>query len=284
MKPERAKGILLCLASVLFMHLTDVVIKLSGNSLYLSQELFLRFSSSALLLLPFIFYNKQYRQLKPANAFLLILRAILIYSGTFFWFQGVQRNPINLVTAVSFSIPLMTLLFSYLILSEPLSDVKVIANLIGFFGVLVVIDGGFGSLGPGSVVYLLIAAVSYSLFAVVSKQCANNEDVFSTLFFTSLLAALLAGSITLFQWQELTTMAIGRGALLGLLANLTSFFLLKAYTLAEASYLAPFIYSEMILSLISGYFLFHEEIFMLTLAGTALIMLSNLLLCWKSEP
>lgn len=283
MKSERVKGILLFLVSILCMHLTDILIKLSGNQLHFSQEVFLRFASSALLLMPIAVFNKQYFSFSVNNIALLILRAVLIFCGTFFWFSGVKTSSINLVTAIAFSIPVMTLIFSVFFLNESLSKNKVIANITGLVGVLITIGGNLSHSGLPSLFYLLMASICYALFSVVSKQCTNqcenNEHLFSTLFYTSLFAALLASPIAIYQWQELTAFDFGGCILLGLLANLTSYCLLAAYHFEEASFLAPFMYSEMILSLISGVFLFNEELYILTIAGSVVIFISNLLIC-----
>ena len=79
-------------------------------------------------------------------------------------------------------------------------------------------------------------------------------------------------------WQDITMMSS-----LGVIGALGHFFLAKALTYAPANFIVPFNYTQMIGSVIVGYWMFAEVPDAYTWAGTALIVGAGLLIGWQGK-
>ncbi len=267
------------------MHLADVIVKHYEDQAHITQVAFLKFFFAALLLLIFGLLHKK----KPNRRFIknplpLLCSSLSLSIGTLFWFFGVRICTINAVTVIAFTIPLFTLIASYLIIRQPICTTTVFANLIGFCGVLIVVGFSGTSAHTLGACALFVAAILFSVYAVITEKIAETESLFAILFVTSVLSALLLSPLAIQHWQPLEISELIPYAGLGIISNTSIFALIMAYRYENAAFLAPFIYSEMILSISSGYFLFNEHVTVNVLLGLIFIGGSNLLILrtqWK---
>ena len=105
---------------------------------------------------------------------------------------------------------------------------------------------------------------------------AKTKKTTAIVFWFSGTASVLALCTLPFGWVWPTgqewLLLIGAG----LIGGLGQIMLTSSYKYADASTLAPFIYSSMIWSLIIGYFVFAEVPTFLMLAGAGLVIISGI--------
>ncbi|MEO0665867.1 MAG: DMT family transporter, partial [Pseudomonadota bacterium] len=179
-------------------------------------------------------------------------------------------------TAILQTLPLTVTLAGALFLGEAVGWRRWGAILVGFAGVLLVVQPG----GAGFTIYSLYAVAAVILITVRDMAARRmSRDV------PSLLAALVgAAAVTLVgavgslteEWQPLTQpAAIG---LAGAVATIifAYIFSVAAMRSGEIGFVAPYRYTSLLAALILGVVLFGEFPNALTLAGAALITASGI--------
>tara|TARA_R110002050_G_scaffold11068_2_gene37684 strand:- start:6525 stop:7418 length:894 start_codon:yes stop_codon:yes gene_type:complete len=263
-------SILTCFVSVS----NDVIVKLVGTRLDGMEISFFRFLFSMLTVLPFMI-TKGWSSFKTVNPSMHWWRAIVGVAAIALFTYGLIFVPLAEVTVFSFTQPLFFMPLAILFLREKVSPGRWIAVILGFAGILVMIDPG----SPSFNIYVFLpmgAALLFAVLDLMAKKMVSNESTLTMLFYFA-LGTTIAGLIpALMVWQTpnlrelLWLFALGAGA------NLIQVCLFKAFSATEASSLAPFRYVELVFSVFFGFMLFSESVKMKTLLGAAIIIGSTL--------
>ena len=149
------------------------------------------------------------RQYGPRQYGILALLGLLgmfLYSSLYYF--GIHRLSAQEACILNYLWPVMIVLFSSLLLREPLTGRKAAAIILSFSGVLVIALGelshGSGALfadAPG-IAACVMAAVCYGLFSVLNKRLGLDQTVGMLVFWgvtalCALVHCLLLGELTL---------------------------------------------------------------------------------------
>ena len=210
-------------------------------------------------------------------------RGLFAVGGMFFNFASLARLPLIDATAISFTTPLITVVFAALFLKEKVRIYRWSAVAIGLFGALVMLWPYFAeahSAAAISAVDMTIAigiacAVTAALFnagaVIQTRRLTDSETTSSIVFYFSLICAL-AGLATLpFGWIWPSPMQLAILILIGVLGGLAHILLTESYRHAPQSVVAPFNYTSMIWAIVLGYFAFGEIPQPLVFAGAAIV-------------
>jgi drug/metabolite transporter (DMT)-like permease len=219
------------------------------------------------------------------NQRILFIRAIFLSLATTFWFLGAPSCPIVNLTIISFSIPMILLFLSALLLKEKIGFRRKIYNLFGLIGILTIVNFDASTSNFFDTLIIFLGAIFFSLFGIYSKKCATQgDDVLAVVCLTAFYSSLILLPFTIYYWTSIDIYQILIYIFLGFLANLNSYFLLKAYQLETASFLAQFMYLEMIFSILTGTFIFNEQIYATTLIGSLFIVMTNTFATLDQKP
>ena len=266
-------GIWWFILSLVSSVLNDAITKHLGVRLHSFEVVFLRFGFGALTLIPFILANGL-ETLKSSRPLVHLVRGCLLFGGMAAWTCGLTLAPISTVTVISFSIPLFTLVLAKIFLSENIIWQRWIATLAGFTGVIVVL-GQLPAFTYGAAIFIA-ASLGFASLDIINKKFIIKESMISMLFYSALVTAMLALPFALCHWQTPTTLELLLCLTLGASANLILFFILKAFTLVDATAVGPYRYLELGISSIVGYVLFNEIPNKHTLYGLMIIIPSTL--------
>jgi drug/metabolite transporter (DMT)-like permease len=205
-----------------------------------------------------------------------ILRGAFLAGSTVFNILALRYLQLAETTSIYFFGPMVITALAGPMLGEWAGWRRWLAIWIGFVGVLVIARPGVGVFGVGHVL-AFCSILSNSFYVIMTRRMSASETPESLILFaalspTILLLPVLPFSLTLpdtpLQWFVL--------AMLGVLGGVSHWFLVKAYSLATATALAPYPYSQMIWMIAMGWFVFHQFPDHWTLAGAAIIVLSGL--------
>lgn len=273
LKTPYFQGIIWFLLSLLISNGNDLVMKFLGQNLHSVEIIFWRFLFGTLSLIPFmLFFGRS--SWKSERPFVHIIRGALLFAGITLWCYGLTIVPIATATVLNFSIPLFTLVLAYFFLRENIGWPRLVATVIGFFGVLTV-------LGPTTLGFqvtnlvLVFAALMFAMLDIINKKFVVKETMLGMLFYSALVTTLLSAIPTYYVWHTPTLQQLGVLAALGIGANLLLYCLLKAFSLMDASALAPFRYFELVLSVVFGFLIFEELPGWGTALGTLIIVPST---------
>jgi S-adenosylmethionine uptake transporter len=263
-------SVLTCFVSVS----NDVIVKLVGTRLDGLEISFFRFLFSMLTVLPFMIAKGKV-SFKTTNPSMHWWRAIVGVAAIALFTYGLIFVPLAEVTVFSFTQPLFFMPLAIIFLREKVSFGRWIAVILGFVGILVMIDPA----SPHFSFYVFFPMTAAFLFAtldLMAKKMVSNESTLTLLFYFA-LGTTIAGFIpALMVWKTPDLRELFWLFALGAGANLIQVCLFKAFSATEASSLAPFRYVELIFSAFFGFFLFSESIKMKTLLGAAIIITSTL--------
>ena len=149
--------------------------------------------------------------------------------------------------------------------------------MIGFTGCLLTLSPKGIAFSLTSVVFI-VASMLFATLDIINKNLLNHGEktmpmLFYSNFFSALFALLIPGvDLSIGAYDMILIFTLGLGA------NLILFFLVKAFSLANASLLAPVKYVELVISAIVGFVLFGEGISFNILIGGGMIICSSLLI------
>ena len=270
-------GLIWILISVFFASIMAISVKELGQT-FDSRSLVL-FRAGLLtffLVIPTFIFSKFRQKLKFSEPKLHILRGSLIAFSTHLGFYTLTQLPIATTTVLFFTAPIFATVLSIYINKEKVGFRRWFAVLIGFVGVIVILQPGF----DGTYFPMITALLSSFLFAVAlaySRRIVSADGVIST-YMSSVLITFLISIPIAYSVLENSYSGIVSIYILGLiiLLAITSFMRgigdMQAYRYGEAAILAPFTYLRLIFVGIVGYFLWNEVPNFITLLGAFVII------------
>ena len=298
---SNVKGVVFLILAAFIISLQNIAIKWIGGE-YSALEIV---AVRSLIALPFtlVFYCLEGSRGLPStqNPKLQILRGIFLFLSYTTYMMGLAALPLAEIEAIRFSVPLMITLLSVLILNEEVGLHRWLALFVGFIGVLLIVRPGSASFNLGSV-FILLSVLFYAFVAILTRKLQSKDSSATMAFFSSLVYLVMALILTplpalardvtnahpsiefLIRTWSLPTLP-DLGIMLGLAFVWAGwmYFLSRAYSLAQASVLAPFEYISLPINILWGWLIWGEVPTLLTLAGALLTLLSGLYVLIKER-
>jgi drug/metabolite transporter (DMT)-like permease len=269
------KGILLMLtAGALFVCL-DAVGKYLTSDYPVVEITWARFFFH-LALFPLLLGAGRWRLVLRTNRIgLHVVRSLLLVGANFLFFLAVKFIPLANATAIGFIAPLLLVAFSVVLLGETVGPRRWAAVAIGFVAVFVIIRPGIT--GVHWAMFLPIGvALCFSLYQITTRMLGATDHWVTILFFTATGGLVVTSIAVPFVWVSPDLEGWALMALMGVFGAASHLVLIRAFTIAPASVLAPFAYVQLVWSILAGLILFGDFPDVWTLAGAAVIAASGL--------
>lgn len=258
--------------SVLFFVLMSVCIKATGDHIPLFQVVFFR-NFFALIPLFFVIYFLKLK-LSTINKYPLHLgRAVIGITAMSLFFISIRYVPLVEMQTISFSSVFFISILSVFFLGEKIGYRRIIAVIVGFIGVVIILN-------PGSAIFSnysflpLIASFFLSIAIIFLKKILlTNNNILSVWIFTAFctVISLFFYDDTWIWPQNYDLIFMVASGFLGFIAQIC---LTKSFQMADASLLAPLDFSSVIWSFLIGYIFFQEFITLNVLFGGLIIIMS----------
>ncbi len=214
---------------------------------------------------------------------LQILRSGLLFGTTAFNFLALEFLRLDQTVTIVFLAPLVVALLAGPLLGEWVGRNRLIAILVGFFGVVVAVRPGLGAIHP-AVIYAFAGMLVYALFMLLTRYMAHFDPPLVTLFHSMFVGTFVGAPLAFFSWHAPTSLsAWALLCSLGIFGGVGHWLFLHAYRLAPASSIAPFIYMQLLTMVACGYIVFGDLPDVWTLAGAALIVGSGVYLVHRER-
>lgn len=219
------------------------------------------------------------RELWPKAAKLQAIRGLFHAGGMLLWFAALPLVTLAELTAIAFSGPLFICLGAVLFLNERMTGARWAAVLLGFAGVLLVVNpfdaGGFSGISTGMLLMLASAPVFAGSF-LVAKVLTRHERSEVMVLWQHLLVSLLLLPFALLWW---TPPAPGQWLLLvvcGFLGAGGHYCMIRAFRVADISAVQSVKFLELVWAAILGLVMFGTVPAGWTVAGGVVILASTL--------
>ena len=284
---QQARAARAMLAAMAIIGVTDNAVPLMAEHIGLGQFYLLR----TLVALPFLFWMAQrgFGSLRPQRFAAVALRAMLVAISMVFYFAAVALMPMAQALAGLFTSPIIIVVISVLFLRLRIGWVRISAVLGGFLGVLFVLQPD-----PMDFDWLILLPVAggffYALGSIVTGTMCRDESTVSMLFIY-LLAQGVIGALLLLALQ-VWPLPVAEGAegfvtrgwnwplwhishlilLQGCAAVAGVFLITRAYQLWEASFVAVFEYSVLLVGPAIAWIAYGQALGLAQMLGIALIV------------
>ena len=274
-------GIFWFILSIFCSLTNDVLSKYANNALHPFQVAFLRFLFATIVLIPVILYNG-IGSIRSSSIKIHILRGTLLFLGIVSWTYGLKYVQIPTATVISFSIPVFTLILAVFFLKENIIWQRWVATAVGLLGVIVTLYPELSEFNLYGFVFLG-ATILFASLDIINKIFVVKETMISMMFYSSLTTCFLAFIPAMYYWQPIDISTLLLLSIFGASANLILFFILKAFSLVDATAIAPYRYLELPLSGAASYILFGDVPPITTLYGALIIIPATLFIAYSES-
>ena len=213
---------------------------------------------------------------------LQIGRGALLFCTISMLFMALAYLPLADVIAISFAAPLFITVLAALLLSERVGPHRVAAVVAGLAGVAIVMRPGAGMF-EWAALLALASALFFALFQIATRVLAATEPPFTTLLYTGIGALACASLAAPFFWAPISAFEIVVFVVIGGLGVGAHVCMIRAYVLAQASFLAPFNYAKLLWAVALGYLVFGDAPQLHVVAGSAVIVASGLYVLYRER-
>lgn len=276
MRPEQRPALIWLFVGVALFATMDAAAKYVSRTYPTTAAVWIRYVVPAVLVGGYLIFTRGRRFAHAPRPGIQLLRGITVVCSTLCFWTALANLPLVEAATVSFIGPTIVVILSTLLLRERPLRSHWIALLMGFVGVLIALRPGFTHTGMGAIA-ALGSALFYSLYLVLTRMVADQADSISLLFHASVIGAMVLTVIapatarmpsSTAEWVILPA--------LGIFGSLGHWCMIKAYEIADASALAPFMYVQLMISTFYGWLIFNTLPDAFTLLGMGVILASGL--------
>ena len=276
----QTKSIILILTTIFLFSMMDAIAKILVKTYSSDQIIWARYMSqtvvSVIVLSPII-----HKVLVTKYFKLQLLRSTFLFLATFFFFTSLKYLQLAQISAIFQVAPIFVTLLSAIVLKEFINIRRWGGVIIGMLGALLIIR-------PGSEVFSIniimpaIAALCYASYVISTRYLSQEESATTNFIYSSLIGSILASILVIPTWTPIDPSDLFVFSSFGLLGALGHVFLINAFRMSEASFLAPFSYMNLVFGSLWGFYIFDEIPGYFTIAGSVLIVFSGIYI-WKKE-
>lgn len=271
-RQHRLRGIALLVAAVSTFSVMDTTAKWLSQTYPVPAIVWARYAAQVLVMVVVLGPRHGLALLATRRPRLQLLRGFVLVASTMLFFSAISLMPIAEASAITFVSPLILVALSVLVLKEHVRASTWVAVVISFAGVLFIVRPGTHVFSLAALLPLL-TAFFFATYQLLTRKLAGLDSTLATLFISALVGAAVMTLVVPFFWTRLVApwhalLFLGMGAL----ATAGHFMLIRAFELAAASTLAPFVYAQLVAVLILGYFVFGNFPDRWSLVGMAIIV------------
>ena len=289
---------LILLAMIAF-STQDVVVKIVAEQVSLWQLLFIRSLLTLWLLVMVAAALGRLPTLAPRTWFWPLVRAGFMCGAYLSFYAALPLLPLSKAAAGFFTGPLIITVLAALVLGERIGPRRILAIAVGFAGVVFIIRPGAEGWSPVALLPVL-AAFFYAVGIIITRWRCRDEPSFALTMVHNLLSSAigLMGMVALelapvaaemrAGWPVLTTSWMDLGALAGGLILFTAATHLvgilcsvRAYQMDDASRIAPFEYSYLVIMPVYDVAIWGHWPEPLTVLGMVLICGAGVFVAWR---
>lgn len=278
------RGILLMIAAMAAFSAADSLVKLATDALSTGQVMF--YLSFGALLIFSALAVRQGNKLSDPRAFtpILLVRYAAEIVGMIGMVTALNKVDISTVGAITQATPILAAVGAVLFLRERVGWRRWAAIIVGFCGVLLIVQPGATAFDI-DVLWALLALAALSIRDLTTRM--TPKDMPSASLATYTMAATVP---VMFIWVLLSAESFlpAQASLFIILpmvvmGSLGYLLLIASLRMAEVSVVMPFRYTRIIFLLAVGVIVFGEQPDRWTIFGAGLIMASGIYMMWREK-
>ena len=274
-------GIALALLGTFMFSANDVLGKWLVGTYSVGQVLLLRSFAALLILAPFV-YRAGWRSLfVPERPGVQIFRAVLGGIEVCLFYLAVVYLPLADVMAYYLAGPIYVAALSPFVLSEHVGWRRWTAIVVGFGGVLVVLQPSGETLTLPAFISLA-GSFAFGLILLTGRMLRRTPDL-PMVFWPITASFVVGGVLAPASWVQPDVRSTALLALLGLVSMLAHVCTNRSLKLAPAATVAPIQYTLLLWAIVFGWTVFGDVPRPSTLIGGAIIVAAGLFIFFREQ-
>ena len=274
---ENFRGSFLMVVAMATFALEDSVIKLVSSVLPVGQILFLLGVGGALAFTGLgLIFKKEFFSTGffswPMNS-----RVVSEVIGRVFYSSALALTPLSSSTIILQATPLVVVVGAAVLFKESVTAIRWFAVILGFFGVVIIVDPGSDSFSFLSILAVL-GMLGFACRDLASRAVPKALNIFALGLHGFLSIALSGIVLHLFNDEPILLPDISSWLflLIGIVLGTIGYSaIISAMRMGEVSAITPFRYSRIIFGVMIGVFFFEEKVTLPAALGCGLILLSS---------
>ena len=283
-EPRLALGMGLRLASALALALMFAGVKWAGqHHVSIVESLFYRQIGSAICAGAWVAAGPGFKSLRTKRVGAHAARMAIGVVAMGLNFAAFMLLPLAEATAIGFSAPVFATLLAAVVLGEATGHWRWGAVVVGFAGVLIIVQPGSAHIGAYGGLVAIGAALSTACATIAIRHLGATEAVATTVFWfgaTSLVPLGLAMPFVAHSHDAATFAVIAAFSLAGGIAQLA---LTGALRLAPVALVMPMDYSSLLWASLLGWMVFQQAPSHWTWIGAPIVMAAGLVILWREQ-
>lgn len=260
----------------------SIAVRYLSAEMHTVQIAFLRCVFGLWVLVPLLASRPAFgsKRLQFSRPWLHLLRGGLFVIALNTGFYAISVLPLATATTLFFMAPVFATLLAAVFRQESFGPRRAVAIAAAFIGVLIVLRPGIGEFS-WAMIFAVLSALCFSVALLISRPLSQADGATSILVSSSIIASITMAVPVLWLW---TPVGVELWWLVGLLvfaSSLRMFADIRAYTAADAGFLAPFAFLRLLFITAAGWFFFSEALDGPTALGAAIIIGATVFIAWR---
>tara|TARA_R110000787_G_scaffold173158_3_gene285796 strand:- start:13048 stop:13989 length:942 start_codon:yes stop_codon:yes gene_type:complete len=277
------RAILFIVVAIFFMSTMDAVAKLLVEADYsVLQILAIR----GLVLMPalcfWLFTHGGLGSIRTRQYKGHALRIVLGVLAPLLFFLSLKKLPLADATVIFFVSPFVMTALSVPLFKEKVGIHRWSAIVVGFMGVLFVMQPTSGLLEIEAFM-VLGGSLCYCGIMLTGRVLSRTETTFTIIFYSNVGLMLITGAMALFTWEPMPLQDIGLVVLMALLSLAGNICLIKSFASGEVGVIAPFEYTGLLWAVLLGFFVFGDFPAVNVWIGVVIIAGSGLYMIYREN-
>jgi len=270
------RGPLLVVVAVGIFALMDTIAKYLARSYPVSGVVWARYAANLAVLLVFFTARGELKRLRTSRPGLQIMRGLLLAGASLLYFTSLTVLPLAEAAAIGFVMPLFLAVLAVPMLGERMDGARLAAVMVGLAGALVIVRPGAAVFTPYALLPVGMALCN-ALYQILTRKVAGVEHPLTSLVWGAIVGTVLLALALPFAWvTPANPWHWALLAVIGVLASVGHFTLIRAYDYASATGLAPFFYTQLVWVMLLGWLVFGDFPDAWSLLGMGIIVVSGI--------
>jgi len=262
------------LVKTIYLHYDEIFV--------LNQIIFIRGIFTLFFIILFLYIKKELDFKKMFSSTELTIRGALEASAALFFFIGIALLPFAKVYILLSMAPILLTALGAIFLNEKVRWRRWSAVLLGFIGVIVVINPGKLEFGY-YFIFPMLAAIMLSIRDMYTKNFRRNYHSLQIAFMTCFVVTITFGVFSIYKFYTFNLNDIFILFISAFFLALGYIFSIATIKVALVSVTSTFRYSVILWGILYGYFLFNEVPSTNSYIGALIIIVSGLIIIARQK-
>lgn len=264
------RGSVYMLSAMLVYAVMVGLIKHIGSTIPLVQTLLIRQVIMSVIIIAFA-ANQLPAMMRTSRLGLQVFRGLITLASMLCGFSAIIYIPLAQATAIGFSQVLFVTIAAVLLLKEKVDARRWVATIIGFIGVVIMLNPS----AQGLNIYALMSVAGAFLGAGITisvRKLAATERTDTILIYQGIVLIIVLAVPTWIFWVQPTPEQWLSLILLSLFGTAGQWLITRAYQVGEAAALAPLDFTRLLLASFTGFVFFSEVPALTTWIGATFVI------------